>query len=73
MPSGTVTVTAPTGPGDTVTALVLSNVRLVSFDTVRAALAVTLADDTVRNFDLFATTTITATASAGVFTFVIQQ
>ncbi len=47
--------------------------RNVNFDTARAGLAVTLEDDTVRNFDLFATSTITATASAGVFAFVVSQ
>lgn len=73
MPSGTATVTAPTGAGSSVTALVMTGIRLIAFDTARAVLAVTLADDTVRTFDINATTTITATAAAGVFTFTISQ
>lgn len=73
MPSGQLTITAPTGPGSSVSSLVLTGVRNLNFDTARAVLAVTLADDTVRNFDIAATSTITATAAAGVFTFAVSQ
>jgi len=73
MPSGKLTITAPTGPGSSVTALVLNNVRNLNFDTQRAVLAVTKEDDSVASFDLNATATITATASAGVFAFVVSQ
>jgi hypothetical protein len=73
MPSGTLTITAPTGAGSSVSALVLTNVRNINFDTARAVLAVTLQDDTVRSFDINATTTITATAASGVFTFTVAQ
>lgn len=73
MPSGRITVTAPTGAGSSVSSLVLTNVRNINFDTARAVLLVTKEDDTVVSFDINATTTITATAAAGVFTFVVSQ
>lgn len=73
MPSGKITVTAPTGAGSSVTALVLNNVRNIIFDTARAVLLVTKDDDTVVSFDINATATITATASSGVFTFTVSQ
>ena len=71
--SGTVTVTAPDGPGLSVTALAFTEVRQVNFDPIAASLSVMLANGQVRVFDLKATTTITATASSGTFTFTVAQ
>lgn len=71
--SGQTTVTAPIGPGLTATSQVITGVREVVFDTLAAALRVMKSDGTVVNYDLKATTTVTATASSGVFTFTVSQ
>jgi hypothetical protein len=73
MPSGQATVTAPIGAGVTATALVMSNIRGIEFDTRLAVVRVTQNDGRVVNFDANATATITATASSGVFTFTVNQ
>lgn len=73
MPSGSATVTAPIGPGKTATALAMSNIRSINFDTLRAVVSVTQTDGRVVDFDANATATITATAVSGVFTFVVNQ
>lgn len=70
---GTAIITAPIGAAVSAAALVFTNVRYVMFDTVRANVDITLADGTVKSFDTKATSTVTATASSGVFTFTIQQ
>lgn len=71
--AGTITITAPTGPGSSVTSLVLTDIRSVTFDPIASRLSVMLSDGTIKNFDIKATTTITATASAGTFTFTVSQ
>ena len=73
MPSGQTTVTAPIGPALTASAQVLAGVRRVSFDSVRAVLDVETANGRVVSYDINATTTITATAASGVFTFTVSQ
>ncbi len=71
--SGTATVTAPIGPAVTATAVVFTGVQAVNFDPIGCTLSVTLSNGQVRIFDTRATTTITATASSGVFTFTVSQ
>lgn len=71
--AGTATITAPIGPGLTTTAAVYTGVRELKFDLIAASLQVMLADGSVKTFDLKATTTITATASSGTFTFTVSQ
>jgi hypothetical protein len=70
---GKVTVTAPIGPGVTATALAFTDVRLVDFDPIGCVLNVYGKNGKLHSFDTRNTTTITATASAGVFTFTISQ
>lgn len=71
--AGTATITAPTGPGVSATSLVFTGVRLIAFDPIAASVAITLADGSVKSFDMKATTTLTGTASAGTFTFTVSQ
>lgn len=73
MPSGQSTVTAPIGPGLSAAAQVLTGIRSIEFDTVRAVLNVTKDNGQVVSYDINATATITATAVAGVFTFTVAQ
>lgn len=71
--SGQTTVTAPIGPGLSASAQVFTGVRQVLFDPIAASLQVMKSDGSVVVYDLAVTTTITATASAGVFTFTVSQ
>ena len=71
--SATVTVTAPTGAGSSVSAKAFTNVRNINIDPIGTVLQLTLEDGSVREFDLAATATITATAASGVFTFTFAQ
>lgn len=73
MPSGLATVTAPIGPGRTATALVLSAIQNINFDTRRGVLSIQDGNSKWTDFDCNATTTITATAASGVFTFTVSQ
>ena len=70
---GTVTVTAPTGPAVSASALVITDVQLVVFDPIGCTLQITGKNGKLHSFDTRNTTTITATATAGVFTFTISQ
>ena len=70
---GTATITAPTGPGLMVEGIVFTGVRELSLNPVNASLAMMLENGQVRQFDLKATTTLTATASSGVFTVTVDQ
>ena len=71
--ASTVTYTGKTGPAQTVTTLVMTNVRDIDFNALESVLYVTLQDGAVRQFDLKATTTITASASSGNLTFTVSQ
>lgn len=71
MPSQ-VTVTAPTGPAQTVTAAVLTNVTRVVFDIARQVAEITT-NGVVKQFDINATDTITDSVVSGVHTIVINQ
>jgi hypothetical protein len=70
----TATITGKTGPGLTVTAISLSDVRSFLFNlSPSSVLKVTLNGGEVRDFDLGATTTITATISGGIMALTISQ
>lgn len=73
MPNGTVTITAPTGPGVLASAQVITNVRQLAFNFDEPTAQITYEDGRVQSFDLSATATITATAASGVFTVTINQ
>lgn len=68
-----VTVTAPTGPGDSASAVVFTNAREFHLNGVNGTVEVK--DQTGRSFffDANATTTITATAASGVFAVTVSQ
>jgi hypothetical protein len=69
----TVTVTAPIGPGDSASAVVISNARAFHLNGGNGTVEVV--DSTGKSifFDANATTTLTATASSGVFTVTVAQ
>ena len=73
MPSGSATVTAPIGPGRSATALAISNIRTIVFDTRLATVRVQTQTGRWVDFDANATATISATAASGVFTFTVNQ
>lgn len=69
-----VTVTSKTGPAQTVTALVLSDVVSMNFDLVRDILQVTqVGVANPKEFDISVTTTITDAVSSGNHTWVVSQ
>jgi len=69
-----ITVTGKTGPAQTVTSLVISNVLIVDFALApKSVLTVQDTSGKIREYDLAATTTITFTISAGVGTIVLSQ
>jgi hypothetical protein len=70
---GTMTITAPTGPGVLADGVVISNVRTALFDFENASLQVTDENGKVQTYDLSSTDTITATAASGVFAMTIDQ
>ena len=74
MPS-TATITSKTGPGVTVTALVINNVTDFHVETYPHSLLKVNSTDIAgtREFDIQATTTFTCTISAGVCTLTISQ
>lgn len=71
----TATITGVTGPAKTVTATVLSDVSRVDFQLANTqVLQVTQQPGMkIREFDLSATATLTATISSGVVTLTISQ
>ncbi len=68
---GNCTVTAPTGPGLTVTSLVLNSVRSLEYDFPGDMVYIKLADGKVRDFDLNTIATITQTVSGNTHTVTI--
>lgn len=72
MPSQ-VTVTSKTGPAQTVTSLLISNVAQVNLDLVRDIAQIVPVEGAIKEFDISATTTITDSISAGNHTIVIAQ
>lgn len=72
--SSSATITGKTGPAQTVTALSLTDVRSFLFNVApTSVLQVTLNDGRVREFDIAATATVTATISSGVMALTINQ
>ena len=67
------TITAPSGPGDLATAAVFTNARSITFNGGNGTCAIVDQTGKTFFFDCNLTTTITATASAGVFTFTVSQ
>jgi hypothetical protein len=72
MAVATVTVTGKIGPGFTATANTFVNVQQITIDAARQMLRLLLADDTIREYDTSAATTVTCTISAGNYTFTIS-
>lgn len=66
------TITSKTGPGITVTSLVLTNLTKFNMDLAGKVLF-TVSDQGQREFDIAATTTLTCTIAAGVATIVVSQ
>lgn len=77
MPVSTLTITGKLGPGNTVTSLVFNNVIDLDFQLDKSNLSVTYLGSQnmpkTQNFDIFATTTVTFTISAGAATVTISQ
>lgn len=67
------TITGKTGPAQTVTALVLTNLRVFHMDLAGRSVLLTESDQGKREFDINATTTLTCTIAAGVATIVVSQ
>lgn len=67
-----ITVTAKVGPGKTVTALVLTNVKGINFQVDKGILSVTDSGGVIHDFDIMAATTVTDTVSSGSHTFVVS-
>lgn len=70
------TITSKTGPAQTVTALAITDVRSFLFNLTgpnQSTLKITKTDGSVRDFDIAATATVTATISSGVMALTINQ
>lgn len=67
------TITSKTGPAQTVTALVLTNLRVFHLELAGKSILQTVSDQGQREFDINATTTLTCTIAAGVATIVVSQ
>ena len=72
MASGNLTITAPTGPGNTVTSLALSGCKEVSFEMDREVIKVTDSGGVIRYFDYETTATVTYTISGEIATITIS-
>lgn len=70
--ASSVTITATTGPGETVTALVISNVADVNFDLARHELDVVDVNGIIKEFDLGAVGTVTFSISGHNYTITIS-
>jgi hypothetical protein len=68
-----VTITGFIGPGNEVTALLLSNCSKVSFDFGRNIIAVTKQDGSIADFDYDDTATVTFTISGDTATITISN
>lgn len=67
------TITSKTGPGLTVTSLVLTNLKVFDLQLAGKSVLTTESDQGIRTFDINATTTLTCTIAAGVATIVVSQ
>ncbi len=68
---GNATVTAPVGPGKTVTSLVLNAIRSLEYDFPADMIYIKLASGSVREFELATIATITQTVSGDTHTVTI--
>ena len=73
MSTGNITVTANIGPGNSVTGLVLNNVRELRYDFPNDRLQVILQDGMIRNFDYSTIATITHVIAASVATITLSK
>ena len=67
------TITGKTGPAQTVTSLVLSNLTEFNLQLAGKSVLYTNSDQGKKEFDINATTTLTCTIAAGVATIVVSQ
>lgn len=72
MPS-TATITSKTGPALTVTSLVLNNVTQILFRTAPKDVLEITCSEGIKEFDIAASTTVTATISSGVIAITVSQ
>lgn len=63
--TGTLVFTGPVGPGNSVTALNLSNLKRIEFDFKAQVLRTVNQNEQIQTFDLHATTTFTAAVTVG--------
>jgi hypothetical protein len=68
-----VTITAKDGPAQTVTAQVLTGVSRIDFQVKNNGIVQITADGVVKEYDIAASATLTATIASGVITMVINQ
>jgi hypothetical protein len=67
------TITGKTGPAQTVTSLVLTNLSSFNLQLAGKSVLYTESDQGKKEFDINATTTLTCTIAAGVATIVVSQ
>jgi len=72
MATGNVTITADIGPGESVTALVVNDVRELRYDFPGDRLQLVLANGKIQNYDYDNVATITHTISGSVATVTIS-
>jgi hypothetical protein len=68
-----VTVTAKDGPAQTVTAQVVTDVSRIDFQVGKNGIVQITSGGVIKEYDIAATATLTATISSGVITMVINQ
>ncbi len=72
MASGNVTVTAPIGPGNTVSSLVFSSAKAVLFDMEREVMVITKSNGVKVEFEYETIATVTYTISGEVATITVS-
>jgi len=72
MASGNITITAPKGPGGTVTALLLSNARSIKFDMAHETIIVEDINRNVTHYDYETIATVTYTIAAELATIAVS-
>jgi len=72
MASGNITITAPKGPGGTVTSLLLSNARSIKFDMAHETFIVEDVDGKISHYDYETIATVTYTISAELATIAVS-
>jgi hypothetical protein len=72
MASGNLTITAPVGPGDTVTSLVLNGVKSIKFDMANEVIEVVKDDGQILYFEYETIATVTYSISGEVATIAVS-